>query len=564
MLNVKFKPNIYLLESITYLLALKQLSSSCINQLKELTPNWKLIADENAIPILNNIEYMLENYNTIQYFDDYVVLSKPVDFYYKLYNVVDDRELASTIEQKIFKYYLTMQYDNLIHKYEITSIDPENIENIYKELTSAFTETYSEILETKQSSNIKVIKPDDVNEIATNIETTIRIPCFIPEIDLITNGFIPGHFYLFAGGLGGGKSALLMNLALGFSVSTKLFANKIIDALKLDYIKNKNELEPVVLYISLENNLIQIQSRYFAILKDLTPFQNLAKGADTPLYKLFNALNVEFISYELIEDAVYAYEVKNIIEQTIINGKFPVVVVIDYLDEFNISQNVDIRHKFGIITKILRTIAYKYNIIIVTATQLNRKGIEGKLDVTSLSESIEHAKRTDFLSFIYTFNGTQQELISNNIPSSKLFDSSNDKYPIMHMKVVKNRISLQLQKINILSCLNSKLGFKSLVYGKDWELSLAYGTSKILLDENLENLLLDARHLGVIQSKAVHHIHNPDDNNPGSMFSYIYRLYATKEIVNNDDNKKQKPNILEKLNLEQKNNIEVTEDIFNL
>ncbi len=560
MLSIKFKPNLYLLECVSYLLATRQLNSACINQLKELIPQWKLIADEQAIQILNNINYIIENYNTIQYFDDYVVMSKPIEFYYKLYNVTDDKELAQCIEQKVFKYYLTIQYENLIHKYEITSVDPENIENIYKDLTSAFTETYSEILEAKQNSYITIIKPDDIHDIATNIETTLRIPCFIPEIDLITNGFIPGHFYLFAGSLGGGKSALLMNLALGFSVAAKLFAKNIMDMIKLDYVKNKDELEPVVLYISLENNLIQIKSRYFAILKDVIPFQTTTKGIDTPLYKLYSLLNIQFVSFELIDDVVYAYEVKNIIEQMILNGKFPIAVVIDYLDEFSVSQNVDLRHKFGIITKILRTLAYKYNTIIVTATQLNRKGIEGKLDITSLSESIEHAKRTDFLSFIYTFNGTPQELLSNTIPANKIFDASNDKYPIMHVKVVKNRISLQLQKINILSCNGSKLGFKSLVYGKDWELSLAYGTSKSLLTDELYNLLVDSRFIPVIEAKTIQHIHEPDNNNPGLMFSIIYKMFANKE----QPKPKPKPNILEKLNIEQKNSIETSMDIFSL
>ncbi len=547
MISIKnLKPSVHFLEILTYLLATRQINANKIQDLKELIEYWKIYLPDEHQDLLKNIMYLINNYGTLDNVDDYIILSKPLQFYYKINDAENDKELAKNIESKLAKFKRVYTLDKLYSKLDKTQVDLNNIDDVFRDITNAFIESFNEVVNEEKNEKASFISAQDLDILANNIDTTIRIPSFIPEIDLLTNGFIPGHIYLFAGALGGGKSALLMNVAMGLSLSAKLFGRKILNILDLDTITNKSEFEPIVLYISLENNNTQIKSRYFAILRDIIPFQK-SQGFDTPLYNLFAKLNIPFISYELIDDTVYPFDVKNIIEELIANKYYPIAIVTDYLDEFAVSGNIEMRHKLGMITKILRTLAYKYKTVIITATQLNRKGIDGKLDISSLSESIEHAKKTDFLAFIHAFTGSHNDLLSNTIPNkdNNIFESAADnQYPIMHVKLVKNRIGLTLGKTNILTCTNSKLGFKSLVYAKNWELSLFYATSKNILPENLETALLTPTFIPTIEAKKVDHIHKPNDFEEGLMYKHIYNILTNDNIPVTTKPK----NIIEQLN----------------
>ena len=509
--KLKNEANKYLLEILTYLLATKQINNT--EKLSKLIDFWLInISDENLVSLLNNCKELIARYNTADedVLFNYVKLSQNLDFYYKLFGVQNNSELAVTISRKItqlFKKYKVLDMFNHIEKENFDDVD---------ELVLKMQTQLQELSMDNEEIQESFINLQDYEQLVQTLQQSFRIACLIPEIDNILMGFMPANLYLFGGALGGGKSAMLMNLAIGLATSVKLVEEALVN-----YIQNitGKSLKPIIVYISLENNRIQIASRYYSILYNTLPFQSSPEIVKpTPLSVLHNKVGINNIAiFDFADKLIHPSAVKRILENIMASGFYPVAVIIDYLDEFYIEEKLELRHKIGLSAKLLRAYANQFNTIMISATQLNRKGIEGELSIATLSESIEHAKRTDVLTLIRTVNVSKQVLI-NNLLIDEEFEKQGE-YPAMFVKIVKNRTGLLTGRILIQST-SSKLGFKSLVYCKDWDVSL--NKMYNLLPDYLKYYLSQPNIVYKnAQTNSILHMTKPDDLEPDELFHYI-------------------------------------------
>ena len=306
--------------------------------------------------------------------------------------------------------------------------DRYTLSELVSTLSNILFEKYEETTELR-NANVQDELLTDLETIATivrqDIETVYALPSLIHEIDFITKGFTPGTVVAFAGTLGTGKSGLLLDIALGLTVSSGLFA----DYLSLFWPHKYRDHKPIVIYITLENSRQLTNLRLLQILTD-SDFDSIRNTLDLKGYvqQVRQEKQIPFTEYFaklsgrsglLIVDAVSVQfglvELEQKIKEVLHAGYYPVAIVIDYMDEMYVPHSMygEYRFKFGLVAQGLKSIAAKYNTVIITATQLNRKAIEsGEISIAVLSESIEHAKRLDYIVGIR----------SESIPLSALYD----------------------------------------------------------------------------------------------------------------------------------------------
>lgn len=306
--------------------------------------------------------------------------------------------------------------------------DKYSLNELVSTLSNILFEKYEETTELK-SVDVQDELLTDLETIATivkqDIENVYALPSLIHEIDFITKGFTPGTVVAFAGTLGTGKSGLLLDIALGLTVSSGLFA----EYLPLFWSHRYRDHKPIIIYITLENSKQLTNLRLLQILTD-SDFDSIRNTLDLKSYiqQVRYEKQIPFTEYYaklsnksglLIVDAVSVQfglaELEQKIKEVLHAGYYPVAVVIDYMDEMYVPHSAygEYRFKFGLIAQGLKSIASKYNTIVITATQLNRKAIEsGEISIAVLSESIEHAKRLDYIIGIR----------SESIPLSALYD----------------------------------------------------------------------------------------------------------------------------------------------
>jgi len=287
------------------------------------------------------------------------------------------------------------------------------IREIISELTNELFETHeraSEIVSVKVQEEL-ITDLTDLAQIATNdIETLYSLPSLIFELDSVVKGFTPGTVTAFAGTLGTGKSGLLLNIAIGLAVSTGLFSRYI----RYFWPEQYRDYHPIVVYITLENSKQLTNFRLLQILTD-TSYDTLRSVVDLadyikqvseqkqiPLTQLYKQVIKH--SGLMIVDAVSVdfglAELEQKIRELLHARFYPVAIILDYMDEVFVPYHKfgEYRFKFGIVAQGLKALADRYQTIIVTATQLNREAIKyGELSIAHLSESIEHAKRLDFM-----------------------------------------------------------------------------------------------------------------------------------------------------------------------
>lgn len=447
------KPSTYVIE-VSFFCALQ--NKRMLDLIKNILPYWSMLATEEQKPLLS----MLTTFVNKGIPEHDFKLSQPLEFYYKLFDVANLDELQSTILDRLYKIQFIAKVYEKIQLFQHPIHDYDKVEMLVSELLSDLNEVRDKEL-TEKIFNAKDLL--NVTEISD-----LKLTSLIPELDLVLGGFYVNNLYLFAAGLGQGKSFTLLNMAVGFSIFLKAFEN---------YYKDWYGKKPVVLYISLENTSVQIRNRLYTLLNDCT--LTLPKEKNTPLKQLFRAidnfyiisLSDEIVDYVYIENIVLSMQSKNM---------YPVVIVLDYMDELYAPANIgEHRHKLGYNARMLRKIAMNHNLLIVSATQINRKGIEeGNISITHLSESIEHGKVTDVLvglipiainkGYIITNQPLTRDIIKNNLDNkAEAIGMINS----MYLKVLKNRPNL-LTGFGYAISNQSLTGFKSLIYGLNYEISI--------------------------------------------------------------------------------------------
>jgi replicative DNA helicase len=447
------KPSTYVIE-VTFFCALQ--NKKMLDLIKNILPYWNMLATDEQKPLLS----MLTTFVNKGIPEHDFKLSQPLEFYYKLFDVANLDELQSTILNRLYKIQFVAKVYEKIQLLQHPIHDYNKVEMLVSELLSDLNEVRDKEL-TEKIFNAKDLL--NVTEISD-----LKLVSLIPELDLVLGGFYVNNLYLFAAGLGQGKSFTLLNMAVGFSVFLKAFEN---------YYKDWYGKKPVVLYISLENTSVQIRNRLYTLLNDCT--LTIPKEKNTPLKQLFQAVD-NFYVISLSDEIVDCVYIENIVSSMQSKNMHPVVIVLDYMDELYAPANIsEYRHKLGYNARMLRKIAMNHNLLMISATQINRKGIEeGNISITHLSESIEHGKVTDALIGLVPVTINKGYVITNQPLTKDIIKSSLDNKAdaigminSMYLKVLKNRPNL-LTGFGYAISNQSLTGFRSLIYGLNYEISI--------------------------------------------------------------------------------------------
>jgi len=447
------KPSTYVIE-VSFFCALQ--NKKMLDLIKNILPYWSMLATEEQKPLLS----MLTTFVNKGIPEHDFKLSQPLEFYYKLFDVANLDELQSTILDRLYKIQFIAKVYEKIQLLQHPIHDYNKVEMLVSELLSDLNEVRDKEL-TEKIFNAKDLL--NVTELSD-----LKLVSLIPELDLVLGGFYVNNLYLFAAGLGQGKSFTLLNMAVGFSVFLKAFEN---------YYKDWYGKKPVVLYISLENTSVQIRNRLYTLLNDCT--LTIPKEKNTPLKQLFQAVD-NFYIISLSDEIVDYVYIENIVSSMQSKNMHPVVIVLDYMDELYAPANIsEYRHKLGYNARMLRKIAMNHNLLVVSATQINRKGIEeGNISITHLSESIEHGKVTDALIGLVPVTINKGYIITNQPLTRDIIKSNLDNKAdaigminSMYLKVLKNRPNL-LTGFGYAISNQSLTGFRSLIYGLNYEISI--------------------------------------------------------------------------------------------
>ncbi|MEM0325151.1 MAG: DnaB-like helicase C-terminal domain-containing protein [Candidatus Aenigmatarchaeota archaeon] len=478
------QPEPMLLEYLIHLIPQKNIE---LNELiKRVSIIWRSIIVRENQHLLDIIYKQLED---IESAHKYIQLNNitPIEKCRDIYG--DDITKLLNNYIRIYKIY------EIVKKYDNKKI---TLSNLHSELSTMLIEIQDELekFTIKEESAINFIDIQQLDKLESmNI---LKYVSFIPEIDFALNGFSEG-LYLFAGTLGSGKSSLLLNLSLGFNIFVNLYEDELKE-------KVTNNLIPSVVYITVENTYEQTLLRIKAILNDSSPIAIVNR--DTPLKVLTELIGLnKLIIVNLLYEQATMTNIEKMIKQIISNGYHPTIIIFDYMDEVYILENIEYRHKFGLVSRFLRNLALKYKSVVITATQLNRKAFDGKISIASLSESIEHAKKADAIVMLVTgkttlnniklanyrdlFNDNKNNQTQTNNPFASSIRNSDMEFPAMFLSVQKNRYNLILSDIGILTSPNCKIGFTSLIECLDFNISASITNlkSKFIKDKFLEGVI---------------------------------------------------------------------------
>lgn len=508
------EPDRKLLEYLTYVIPQKNLE---LNELiKEVCIIWRSMIIRENIDLLDTIYRQLQD---IESAHKYILVTDPetINLYKQLY----EEDLPNILSKYIRIYRIYKIFEKVDNK----KLSMEELHNI---LSTMILELQEELekFSVKQDNAINFIDMKQLNDIESmNI---LKYVSFIPEIDFILNGFSEG-FYLFAGTLGSGKSSLLLNLLLGFNIFVNLFEDDLKE-------KVTNGLKPSVIYITVENTYEQTLLRLKAILNDSSPISIVNR--DTPLKTLTELIGLDkLIIVNLLYEQATMSNIEKMIKQIINSGYHPTVIIFDYMDEIHILENIEYRHKFGLVSRFLRNLALKYKSVVITATQLNRKAFDGKISIATLSESIEHAKKADAIIMLVTgkttlnniklanyrdiFNNTKNDQVRPNDPFSSIVRNSSNEFPAMFLSVQKNRYNLILSDIGILTSPNCKVGFTSLIECLNFDISIGITNLKSkFIDKKIFSGIINESNLFIKQIDSCY----------GKTASGFYDISITNDI----------------------------------
>lgn len=239
----------------------------------------------------------------------------------------------------------------------------------------------------------------------------------ISVIDALFNnyGLPKGNIYMFSAPYGMGKTRFLSALALRmFSLGYNTY------------------------HITIENEKDEIIKLYMNILLGLSddeieqlPKERVLKEIELRIKsikeKYDNHLEIKKLAYKSNPQDIEMY----ILQKLEINNAKPDVILIDHVDLlYPLDKNkTDLFGRFEDVMMDLKNIAEKYNIAIITASQLNREGIKQRKDISlSFGDVVSRSMaKNELVSFHAILQSTPEENLSN----------------FMRIYVDKNRFGLQ-------------------------------------------------------------------------------------------------------------------------
>lgn len=244
-----------------------------------------------------------------------------------------------------------------------------------------------------------------------------RIPTLFPLLDKYTHGGILQNksLYVIMAQAGLGKSLMLSNLAVNFLKQNK-----------------------TVVVISLEMSEDVYASRFDAHISNMD-INALGRNETTVLSRISGFKKLYPDAKLFIKDypprTISTTQIERFLTQIIkIKGIKPDVLIVDYLNLVRPEITTDNMYQDGIcVSERLRSLSYKFDLPVVTATQVNTAGMNNEsLGMENISESRGIAHTADFILALFQTDEDRDDGIING-------------------KIIKNRLGGDLGKIIPLS-----------------------------------------------------------------------------------------------------------------
>lgn len=416
---------------------------------------------------LTNEEYLknygsylaTNNYKTKSYFEDQkhqLILNIANVFYQKFLKLPKEKEIASIIDRideekeiKVLVYsflsniyadkteyntdYIKAETEKFIKRTRFLEGLLLNQDNIEKGDLDKVAENLSEIIDLNISNIDKplvISNTFDKEQLESMFEEeakTKKIKSLYPGLDEVLNGgFRGGKMYGFAGIAGGGKSIMLLQFGI-------------------NAIKRNNK----VLFLSMEMDKRTMLNRInINILPDTysnTEEMNISYSTNKEM--LFTDLELSYKELtgkmDIVCPSSLGFTASNI-EAYLSKEKYD-MLIIDYLGimDTNDGTNEENAHfKFKEITEQLRSIAKKYDIPVLTATQLNKEAYsKTTLSQANMAYSMGIAHTMDFMAGISPDGDELQVLKNRDGVATKLYLKMNKaKYKVVS---IENRNDLK-------------------------------------------------------------------------------------------------------------------------
>jgi replicative DNA helicase len=331
----------------------------------------------------------------------------------------------------------------------------DTVEGLMTEWTDVVKSAYADVSEHELKSRSGLVssintREDNYDKIIDEIRNKYSKKNVMPsgitdlDTDFLGGGFQPSRLYMFPGTSGVGKSLLLLNMAIRGALCPypELGPFFLPETPYLDL-----PPERVFLYITMENYPYETWIRLFSSLLDQTKeevlqmifgnsvapveIQKLIKG---PMAKRHSSIQIEYFAPNNITPVTIA----GLINKYNSNPEKRVVkaVYIDYLDLLKPDVSKDMwRLDLGEIASGLKSISARYEVPIITATQLNREAYKRNkknelAGAEMIAESIQKLFIADFTAV----------MIRDNNDDASIGSAGTDDMPKkILLKVDKNR-----------------------------------------------------------------------------------------------------------------------------
>jgi len=290
----------------------------------------------------------------------------------------------------------------------------DSIDDVINDYENIVKTMYSNMMEINRCSSIEAsssldLEKDDYDHVIEMIkkkyERSNATKTGYPVLDneVFNGGFEPSRLYLFAGGSGSGKSTLLNNFILNAAIKEDFELGK-------EKEKN-NDKKKVFVYVTMENTIEESLLRLYQsltnksivqVLRDLKNIDmkkelmsELTKNNATIIMKYFPSNSISPIDLMMVIDDIYSEY-----EKGSIKGLY-----IDYVDLLRSDVKKELyRLELSHITMALKNIAVKYNIPVISISQLGR-GVyrindANSLNLDQMSESIKKVEHADAIALM--------------------------------------------------------------------------------------------------------------------------------------------------------------------
>ena len=352
----------------------------------------------------------------------------------KLTNI-ETENILSVINNKRKLVHLLEGKNNLVKL--LNDIDLGNYDNediIIQSWDKTVEELHSKVIDCKKSESLNKVSSlnllDDpldgvISKIRRNVnnENTIKSGFKYITDNFTAKGYERGRYYLIGGCSGVGKSTFLIN------------------EIKSAIVNKVTKKERAYLYITAENLIDETWCRFYCCLTG-KPYEELILDINNKHDELEkDYISLEDPDYIKQVQKIYEYyqvEVQKILKVHNANIIFKYTqpgftttkdieiliqevkekyserfeaVYIDYLDLFSTGMNLDLRLELGVISRAFKTLSIVYDIVVISATQLNREAYDIKISpkLTQMGESMLKVNEADFVLFLQQSTENQEE-----------------------------------------------------------------------------------------------------------------------------------------------------------